>query len=175
MNIGFTVARENDFGNGVVKWTEIQIRAPFMPRFIGTVRAVKEKKTDGSPDFVIWWSHNVKGEKYENVRAGSLWLKETEGGVKYLNGYIESPIFSIGRMSIALFAYVPKEGMPVQNIRHNVVWSPERRRDEENSHMPSGYEASTPAANIAPAPSENIGTTSNGAPIVLDDSDEIPF
>lgn len=65
---------------------------------------------------------------------GSLWIKETDLGKKYMQGSIQSPFLPGGQMRIAIFKNEnkAKENSP----DYSIVWSPDKPKKE--GQAPSG-------------------------------------
>lgn len=169
MTAGHVQQKEYKVKDGsITKYMELSLRVP-LGSFSATLTKVKEKPNDNSPDYNLWWSPNRRGESFDRVKIGSLWMKTSEKGNPYMSGYIESPVFQNGKIYISVVKYTPREGMPVQPILYNVLWSPEQRRDGNNDYQ-SAY---TPPP--TPAPEQTTQTTA-GVPAEIDiNEDEIPF
>lgn len=150
-----------------VKWMEASLRF-LMGSCTLTLTKVKEKTHDNSPDYSLFFSPNRKGERYDRRKAGSLWLKTSEKGNRYMSGYIESPLFPTGKIYISIVKYQAFEGMPVQDILYNILWSPEEKKETDyNDYQPP--HAATPTQ-------ENTSTQDVPVEVELDATlDEIPF
>ena len=167
MNIGNVQQKEYKAKDqSIIKWLEVAIRVPFGSCTL-TLTKVKEKTQDNSPDYSLYFSPNRKGESLDRNKVGSLWMKTSEKGNAYMSGYIESPLLTNGKIYISIVKYQALEGMPVQNILYNVLWSPEEKQKEysdyqQNYTHTSSFEAPT--------------TTTTAVPVVMDiEEDEIPF
>ncbi len=98
MNVGRVNQREMKIKDGnIVKWLELTLRYQG-GSFTATITKVKEKKAENSPDYDIFFSPNRRGEKYDRVKCGSLWMKVSEKGNPYMSGYVESPAFASGKI-----------------------------------------------------------------------------
>ncbi len=169
MNIGFVRQKENTFKDkSTVKWLELSIRIP-LGSFSATLSKVKEKTQDNSPDYSLFWSPNRRGEHFDRVKVGSLWMKTSEKGNPYMSGYIESPVFPNGKIYISIVKYNPLEGMPVQDIMYNVLWSPEEKKKDYNDDYQPTY---TPPSQAT----TQTTTTDTGVPVEISINEEnIPF
>ena len=145
---------------------EVSVRVPFGSCTFALTK-VKEKSQDNSPDYSLFFSPNRRGESFDRIKAGSLWMKTSEKGNPYMSGYIESPLLPGGKIYISIVKYNHMEGMPVQDILYNVLWSPEEKRRDDDYQAPY-----TPP----PEPAAQPTTTSTGVPVEIDiNEDDIPF
>lgn len=190
MNIGFVQKKETKIGDNIVKWFEVSIRVPFVSCTLTlTKRKPKEDDKPEVPDFELYFSPNRKGESFDRMKVGSLWKKVSEKGNDYLSGYIESPILPLGKMYISIVSYVHQEGMPVQNIIYNVLWSPQKNNKDSEEYEGSGSDGVNRGeySSYIPQPqhpkNENSkgyeNENSKGYEVVYEDTeveeDEIPF
>ncbi len=169
MNIGHVQQKQfTAKDKSITKYMELSLRSPGIA-FSATLTKVKEKTQENSPDYSLYFSPNRRGEHFDRIKIGSLWMKTSEKGNKYMSGYIESPIFPNGKIYISIVKYNPREGMPVQDIMYNVLWSPEEKKKDYNDDYQPTY---TPE----PQPTTTQTTTDAGVPVEIDiNEDEIPF
>ena len=168
MNIGHVQQKQfTAKDKSVTKYMELSLRSPGIA-FSATLSRVNEKAKENSPDFNLWFSPNRRGEHFDRIKVGSLWMKISEKGNKYMSGYIESPIFPAGKIYISIVKYTPREGMPIQDILYNVLWSPEEKREDYCNDYQASYTPSTQTTTHT--------TTATGVPVEIDiNEDEIPF
>ena len=169
MNIGHVQQKQfTAKDKSITKYMELSLRSPGIA-FSATLSKVKEKTQENSPDYSLYFSPNRRGEHFDRIKIGSLWMKTSEKGNPYMSGYIESPIFPNGKIYISIVKYNPFEGMPVQDIMYNVLWSPEEKKKDYNDDYQAAY---TPA----PQATTTQTTTDAGVPVEIDiNEDEIPF
>ncbi|MDM5264696.1 DUF736 family protein [Sulfurovum sp. XTW-4] len=167
MTIGFVRQKEEEINNQMVKWLELSVRIP-IGSFSATMSKVKDKKESNSPDYNVYWSPNRKGESFDRVKIGSLWMKKSEKGNEYMSGYLESPLFQNGKIYIAIVKYTPSEGMPVQPILYNILWSNDNftKSNQSQSNEPESSYAGPTTHNGIPVEYEGTGINSE---------DDIPF
>ncbi len=171
MNIGHVQQKQfTAKDKSVTKYIELSLRSPGIA-FSATLSKVKEKTQDNSPDYSLWFSPNRRGEHFDRIKIGSLWMKTSEKGNPYMSGYIESPIFPNGKIYISIVKYTPRGDMPVQDILYNCLWSPEKKENDYNQDYQAAY---TPPPETSPKTTTT--TTSTGVPVEIDiDESDIPF
>jgi len=177
MNIGYVQQKEYKKGEDRIKWFEMSIRVPFGSCTLTMAkRTPKEGDAENAPDFDLWFSPNRRGESFDRMKAGSLWMKTSEKGNTYLSGYLESPLIASGKMYISVVKYVHQEGMKFQPILYNVLWSPPRENNESSEQNGGNYGGYSNPQTTYPTDQNN---QTNGQyasiPEVDIDEDEIPF
>ncbi len=171
MEVGFVINREIKKSNEIIKWLEMTIRVPFGSCTL-TITKRKPRKdgdSDNAPQYDIYFSPNRKGETFDRMKVGSLWMKTSEKGNPYISGYIETPLSASGKMYISIVKYIHQEGMRSQPYLYKVLWSPEEKKKDYNDNYQAAY---TPP----PRDTRQDTTTSTGIPVEIDISeDDIPF
>ena len=106
----------------------------------------------------------LKSNLANNIIIGSLWLRTSQSGNEYMSGYIDSPIFSGGRIEIICFKPYADDNPA---ILWNIIWEPIKKQKEQTpqTHMPD--------LEIEPEPAQPKTTPKDIHSGVADDS--IPF
>ncbi len=123
---------------------------PFLPTLHVTVNEnKKEDRGEKEPDYYI---NMVKPKNYAGpkTRIGALWLKKIEKqdspkyGQTYLSGNIETPMVQGGIIYISIFKVdAPKEGDEPKKWNYEIIWNPQRAREENpipytETYIPEG-------------------------------------
>ncbi len=167
MTVGYVQQKEMKKGEEVRRWFEMSIRVPFGTCTLTmTKRKPKDGDAENAPDFDLFFSPNRKGETFDRMKVGSLWMKISEKQNKYLSGYIESPFITNGKMYISVVSYIHQEGMPVQPILYNVLWSAPQTSGQNSNYQPDDNQRGS---------SDTQQTTSANIPEIDINEDEIPF
>ncbi|WP_086290392.1 DUF736 family protein [Campylobacter devanensis] len=72
----------------------------------------------------------LKSNLASNIIIGSLWLRTSQSGNEYMSGYIDSPIFSGGRIEIICFKPYAYDNPA---ILWNIIWEPHKKSKEPDS------------------------------------------
>ncbi|WP_096030220.1 DUF736 family protein [Campylobacter lanienae] len=72
----------------------------------------------------------LKSNLANNIIIGSLWLRTSQSGNEYMSGYIDSPIFSGGRIEIICFKPYTDDNPA---ILWNIIWEPHKKSKEPDS------------------------------------------
>jgi len=201
MNIGWVQQKEVKTDGGTAKFLEMSIRAPF-GSMTATLTKYKPKEgeehNENSPDYYINFSPNRKGESFDRMRVGALWMKQSQNNETYMSGYIDSPFMvPAGRLHINVVKYVHREGMKVQPILYNVLWSSQAENDSHKRRTASqggyddgrggDYDSGYADYQESVGQSQQVGTTAGGAPVTVENApahhipeidiseEEIPF
>lgn len=102
----------------------------------------------------------LKSNLASNIIIGSLWLRTSQSGNEYMSGYIDSPIFSGGRIEIICFKPYADDNPA---ILWNIIWEPAKKQKEQT----------TQTHTQEPEPAEPKTTLKDLHSGVVDDS--IPF
>ncbi|MBR2159240.1 MAG: DUF736 family protein [Campylobacter sp.] len=102
----------------------------------------------------------LKSNLLDSVIIGSLWLRTSSAGNEYMSGYIDSPIFSGGRIEIMCFKPYEQDNPA---ILWNIIWEPHKKQKEQ----------ATQTHTQEPEPAEPKTTLKDLHSGVADDS--IPF
>ncbi|WP_096021577.1 DUF736 family protein [Campylobacter lanienae] len=70
----------------------------------------------------------LKSNLANNIIIGSLWLRTSQSGNEYMSGYIDSPIFSGGRIEIICFKPYADDNPA---ILWNIIWEPAKKQKEQ--------------------------------------------
>lgn len=70
----------------------------------------------------------LKSNLASNIIIGSLWLRTSQSGNEYMSGYIDSPIFSGGRIEIICFKPYADDNPA---ILWNIIWEPAKKQKEQ--------------------------------------------
>ena len=161
MTIGYITKEKIETKDGAKSYLQMTVRVPF-GSFTATISKNKNDK-QGTPDYDIWFSPNRKGETFDRMKIGALWLKTSAQGNQYLSGNIESPLINTGKMWISVVKFNRQEfSKAPDNVIYSVLWSPNKKESNTRDYQPQGeYGSETPP----PAPEI----------IVNVDSDEVPF
>ena len=146
------------------QWLSMQIAIPMMGRTRFGVAPNKDKtQGDNQPDFILYYNPNARGQRiYGSAKVGALWNKVSESGKTYKSGSIETPLVATGRLHIAIFEAIPKEGEALA-YTHEVVWTPPRQ-DNDNY----GYAPEAPTAQPQSTYQPPVSTAPNGAPVIIE-------
>ena len=72
----------------------------------------------------------LKSNLASNIIIGSLWLRTSQSGNEYMSGYIDSPIFSGGRIEIICFKPYADDNPA---ILWNIIWEPAKKQKEQTT------------------------------------------
>lgn len=111
-------------------------------------------KTDSAnPNFPTYYLKlpRLKSNLATNIIVGSLWLRASQQGNEYMSGYIDSPIFSGGRIEIMCFKPYTDDNPA---ILWNIIWEPLKKQKEKYA-----------APDLPPPP----------VVVPVDDFDSVPF
>lgn len=72
----------------------------------------------------------LKSNLLDSIIIGSLWLRTSSAGNEYMSGYIDSPIFSGGRIEIMCFKPYANDNAA---ILWNIIWEPHKKQKEPDS------------------------------------------
>lgn len=75
----------------------------------------------------------LKSNLANNIIIGSLWLRTSQSGNEYMSGYIDSPIFSGGRIEIICFKPYADDNPA---ILWNIIWEPAKKQKEQATTTP---------------------------------------
>ena len=75
----------------------------------------------------------LKSNLASNIIIGSLWLRTSQSGNEYMSGYIDSPIFSGGRIEIICFKPYADDNPA---ILWNIIWEPAKKQKEQATTTP---------------------------------------
>lgn len=75
----------------------------------------------------------LKSNLASNIIIGSLWLRTSQSGNEYMSGYIDSPIFSGGRIEIICFKPYADDNPA---ILWNIIWEPTKKQKEQATTTP---------------------------------------
>ncbi|WP_096027418.1 DUF736 family protein [Campylobacter lanienae] len=75
----------------------------------------------------------LKSNLASNIIIGSLWLRTSQSGNEYMSGYIDSPIFSGGRIEIICFKPYADDNPA---ILWNIIWEPAKKQKEQTTTTP---------------------------------------
>lgn len=75
----------------------------------------------------------LKSNLANNIIIGSLWLRTSQSGNEYMSGYIDSPIFSGGRIEIICFKPYADDNPA---ILWNIIWEPTKKQKEQATTTP---------------------------------------
>lgn len=106
----------------------------------------------------------LKSNLANNIIIGSLWLRTSQSGNEYMSGYIDSPIFSGGRIEIICFKPYADDNPA---ILWNIIWEPAKKQKEQAT------QTATPDLEPDLQPAEPKTTPKDLHSGVADDS--IPF
>lgn len=95
---------------------------------------ITESNSDNpnSPTYYIKLSR-LKSNLANNIIIGSLWLRTSQSGNEYMSGYIDSPIFSGGRIEIICFKPYADDNPA---ILWNIIWEPAKKQKEQTTTTP---------------------------------------
>lgn len=186
MQIGYVFKKEFVTRQGEMSvstaYLEMDIRAPFTrPQKYKLKKNRDEAAHDNAPDFHIYMYVNGRGENLRLPRVGALWLKESDSGVKYMSGHIETPFGEKGRVNISLFSAKPNYDAEAVTWLYDVVWSYYERDDDDNdtSHYNApGYDPQATGSKAPVVHKDKEGRVimpESNLPEIDLNTDEIPF
>lgn len=77
-----------------------------------------KSENQNSPTYYIKLPR-LKSNLLDNIIIGSLWLRTSSAGNEYMSGYIDSPIFSDGRINIMCFKPYEQDNPALQ---WSIIW-----------------------------------------------------
>lgn len=109
------------------------VQIPFLAPVTLDLRKVADPQ-QGWPDWKIYLA---------DAEVGAVWKRTAKrtGGAPYLSGHMESPVFSGGRASIAIFGAKEDE----RRGQMDMVWSAPKARHEDRGTAAPGSAASAAA------------------------------
>lgn len=158
MQIGFveqrqmTVGKDQQGNNKTAQWLEVVIKVPGMREFSLKMVPVQPEQGKRMPAYQLYYRANQrKGEQYRDLRAGALWLETSLGGqTQYLSGHIETPVVPGGRLRIAMFNSKPLYENESITWLYDVIWSPEKTKQEMDEDYDPQYGQTVPPAQSMP-------------------------
>lgn len=134
-----------------VKYLEMHVKPVFGVAMRFTLSRNKSEN-ENAPAYNIY-AQNEKGWIKRKMKAGALWMRQTEEGEDFMSGHIETPLCDGGKMQVALWKAKPLYENEEVDWLYDVSWKP---------YVPK---------------QEDVGVTPSYAPpsVSVDDEEPIPF
>ncbi|MGG7047969.1 MULTISPECIES: DUF736 family protein [unclassified Campylobacter] len=135
MNIGYFTNRQyTDESSGkTINFIGGSINLPFLNPINVILSPTNDEELKNNTNLPIFKILLYKGKTWQGSQQviGGVWNNISKDGKHYLRGHIESPVFSGGRLYIALFK--PQQE---SNLLYEVVWSAPIKSQQKQD---SGY------------------------------------
>lgn len=126
MRIGYIIQKSFNQADEIVKYLGGSMQILGVANMLEFVLSPTKGENQNSPTYYIKLPR-LKSNLLDSVIIGSLWLRTSLAGNEYMSGYIDSPIFSGGRIEIMCFKPYEQDNPA---ILWNIVWEPHKKQNE---------------------------------------------
>ena len=160
MRIGYIIQKSFNQADGTtIEYLSGSMQILGIANMLEFVLSPNKGENPNSPAYHIKLPR-LKSNLLDSVIIGSLWLRTSSAGNEYMSGYIDSPIFSDGRINIMCFKPYEQDNPALQ---WSIIWEAnEAKKAKEQKEPDSPTSDPTPKATLKQIHSQT-------------DEDTIPF
>lgn len=129
MRIGYISQKSFTQADEMVKYLGGSMQILGVANMLEFVLSPNKGENPNSPAYHIKLPR-LKSNLQSSIIIGSLWLRTSSAGNEYMSGYIDSPIFSGGRIEIMCFKPYADDNPA---ILWNIVWEAHKKSKEPDS------------------------------------------
>ena len=127
MRIGYITQKSFTQADEMIKYLGGSMQILGIPNMIEFTLSKTDSDNPNSPTYYLKLPR-LKSNLATNIIVGSLWLRTSQSGNEYMSGYIDSPIFSGGRIEIMCFKPYADDNPA---ILWNIIWEPLKKQKEQ--------------------------------------------
>lgn len=129
MKIGYITQKSFNQADEIVRYLGGSMQILGVANMLEFTLSPTKSENPNSPAYYIKLPR-LKSNLLDSVIIGSLWLRTSSAGNEYMSGYIDSPIFSGGRIDIMCFKPYEQDNPA---ILWNIIWEPHKKQKEPDS------------------------------------------